>query len=279
MHPRHHSHLDPAVTKAAREQRRNTEHRSHATDQAPRTTGHAPRTTTTHQHNRPRTAHHARNPSREADQKNADVEGGERKSGTADRDRGRIRGRRTQPARRSRGRAAVHRGTARQAQDRWFRRRTTSGRRALRVRLRRARITAVPIRLGFLGDSTAAGQGVTRPGRRRARFSPRRSPPWPNAPWSCATWRCPGAQSDDLERQVTLLLSEHDLDLAPDVCVIMIGANDVTHRMPPSRAVRLLSDGGGAAAHRRMRGGGRHLPRSRLHRAGRASRCAGSRGG
>jgi lysophospholipase L1-like esterase len=52
----------------------------------------------------------------------------------------------------------------------------------------------------------------------------------------------PGAQSDDLERQVTLLLSEHDLDLAPDVCVIMIGANDVTHRMPPSRAVRLLSD-------------------------------------
>ncbi|KOG77371.1 GDSL family lipase, partial [Streptomyces varsoviensis] len=50
----------------------------------------------------------------------------------------------------------------------------------------------------------------------------------------------PGAQSDDLERQTTRLLA--DPGPAPDVCVIMIGANDVTHRMPPARSVRLLSE-------------------------------------
>jgi hypothetical protein len=37
----------------------------------------------------------------------------------------------------------------------------------------------------------------------------------------------------------------------PDVCVIMIGANDVTHRMPPTRSVRHLS-----AAVRRLRTAG-----------------------
>ncbi|GAA2910292.1 hypothetical protein GCM10020221_02760 [Streptomyces thioluteus] len=49
-----------------------------------------------------------------------------------------------------------------------------------------------------------------------------------------------GAQSYDLERQVTLLLSGPGR--TPDVCVIMIGANDVTHRVPAARSVRLLSE-------------------------------------
>jgi lysophospholipase L1-like esterase len=50
----------------------------------------------------------------------------------------------------------------------------------------------------------------------------------------------PGAQSSDLERQVTLVLD--DPEQLPDVCVIMIGANDVTGRMPPAQSVRLLSE-------------------------------------
>ncbi|GAA3059994.1 hypothetical protein GCM10020000_48680 [Streptomyces olivoverticillatus] len=49
-----------------------------------------------------------------------------------------------------------------------------------------------------------------------------------------------GAQSYDLERQVTQILS--DPERKPDVCVIMIGANDVTHRVPFARSVRLLAD-------------------------------------
>lgn len=58
-----------------------------------------------------------------------------------------------------------------------------------------------------------------------------------------------GARSDDLERQVSLLLAQ---PLGPpDVCVIMIGANDVTHRMPPTESVRLL-----ASAVRRLRTAG-----------------------
>lgn len=49
----------------------------------------------------------------------------------------------------------------------------------------------------------------------------------------------PGARSDDLERQVSLLLA--DPARTPDVCVIMIGANDVTHRMPATQSVRCLT--------------------------------------
>ncbi|MDG4864525.1 SGNH/GDSL hydrolase family protein, partial [Streptomyces sp. T-3] len=59
----------------------------------------------------------------------------------------------------------------------------------------------------------------------------------------------PGAQSDDLDRQVTLVLANSEPP--PDVCVIMIGANDVTHRMPPTKSVRHLS-----AAVRRLRTAG-----------------------
>ncbi|WP_260604478.1 SGNH/GDSL hydrolase family protein, partial [Streptomyces sp. WAC05374] len=59
----------------------------------------------------------------------------------------------------------------------------------------------------------------------------------------------PGARSDDLERQVALLLAHPGR--VPDVCVIMIGANDVTHRMPPTESVRYL-----ATAVRRLRTAG-----------------------
>ncbi|OII67600.1 SGNH/GDSL hydrolase family protein, partial [Streptomyces sp. CC77] len=59
----------------------------------------------------------------------------------------------------------------------------------------------------------------------------------------------PGARSDDLERQVTLLLALPGP--TPDVCVIMIGANDVTHRVPLTASVRYLSE-----AVRRLRDAG-----------------------
>ena len=46
-----------------------------------------------------------------------------------------------------------------------------------------------------------------------------------------------GAQSSDLSRQV-----DHALPVAPDVAVILIGANDVTHTMLPAASVRYLSE-------------------------------------
>jgi lysophospholipase L1-like esterase len=106
-----------------------------------------------------------------------------------------------------------------------------------------------PLRLGFVGDSTAAGQGV-----RRARETPGALlasglAAVAERPVSLTNVALPGARSTDLERQVALLLEA--VVPAPDVVVVMIGANDVTHRMPLSESVRLLSD-----AVRRLRAAG-----------------------
>jgi Lysophospholipase L1 and related esterases len=101
----------------------------------------------------------------------------------------------------------------------------------------------------MLGDSTAAGQGV-----RRARQTPGALlssglAAVAERPVELCNVALPGAQSDDLDRQVALALT--DTARLPDICVIMIGANDVTHRMPPTRSVRHLS-----AAVRRLRTAG-----------------------
>lgn len=99
-----------------------------------------------------------------------------------------------------------------------------------------------PLRLAFLGDSTAAGQGVHRSRQTPGALLASALAAVAERPVELRNVAMPGAQSDDLERQVTLLLSERDLAEAPDVCVVMVGANDVTHRTPPSRSVRHLSD-------------------------------------
>ncbi|UNO44104.1 SGNH/GDSL hydrolase family protein [Streptomyces sp. MST-110588] len=96
------------------------------------------------------------------------------------------------------------------------------------------------LRLGFLGDSTAAGQGVHRPSHTPGALLASGLAAVAELPVELRNVALPGAQSDDLDRQVRLLLKEGPP--APDVCVIMIGANDVTHRMPLARSVRLLSD-------------------------------------
>ncbi|MFG3260379.1 SGNH/GDSL hydrolase family protein [Streptomyces sp. NPDC048172] len=96
-----------------------------------------------------------------------------------------------------------------------------------------------PLRLALLGDSTAAGQGVHRPRQTPGALLASALAAVAERPVALRNVAVPGAQSDDLERQVTVLLSEGP---APDVCTVMIGANDVTHRMPPARSVRHLSD-------------------------------------
>jgi lysophospholipase L1-like esterase len=92
-----------------------------------------------------------------------------------------------------------------------------------------------PLRLTMLGDSTAAGQGVHRSGQTPGAL--------------LASGLAAVAERPVELRKVALVLA--DTDGAPDVCVIMIGANDVTHRMPPTRSVRHLS-----AAVRRLRTAG-----------------------
>ncbi|MEU9113187.1 SGNH/GDSL hydrolase family protein, partial [Streptomyces sp. NPDC048483] len=106
-----------------------------------------------------------------------------------------------------------------------------------------------PLRLGFLGDSTAAGQGVHRPRQTPGALLASGLAALSELPVDFCNVALPGAQSDDLERQVELMLA--DGAETPDVCVIMIGANDVTHRMPLAESVRHLSE-----AVRRLRAAG-----------------------
>lgn len=106
-----------------------------------------------------------------------------------------------------------------------------------------------PLRMGMLGDSTAAGQGVRRAGQTPGALLASGLAAVAERPVELRNVALPGAQSDDLDRQVTQLLA--DPARVPDVCVIIVGANDVTHRMPATRSVRYL-----AAAVRRLRTAG-----------------------
>ncbi len=106
-----------------------------------------------------------------------------------------------------------------------------------------------PLRLTMLGDSTAAGQGVHRARQTPGALLAAGLSAVAERPVLLRNVAVPGAQSDDLDRQVSLVLAAPEQ--VPDICVIMIGANDVTHRMPPTRSVRHLS-----AAVRRLRTAG-----------------------
>lgn len=97
--------------------------------------------------------------------------------------------------------------------------------------------TRPPIRLAVLGDSTGAGYGV---------YRDRDTPAAQIAIGISTVARRPvhvtnvagvGAESKNLGRQIDQLG-----DARPDVAVIMIGANDVTHRIAPSEAVSHLAD-------------------------------------
>ncbi|UIX33605.1 SGNH/GDSL hydrolase family protein [Streptomyces sp. GQFP] len=106
-----------------------------------------------------------------------------------------------------------------------------------------------PLRLVLLGDSTAAGQGVHRARQTPGALLASGLAAVAERPVELRNVALPGAQSDDLDRQVALTVSASDW--VPDICVIMVGANDVTHRMPPTRSVRHLS-----SAVRRLRTAG-----------------------
>ncbi|WP_095757247.1 SGNH/GDSL hydrolase family protein [Streptomyces xinghaiensis] len=97
-----------------------------------------------------------------------------------------------------------------------------------------------PLRLGFLGDSTAAGQGVHRARETPGALLASGLAAVAERPVLLRNVALSGAMSGDLDRQVSLLLA--DRTQVPHTCVIMIGANDVTNRVPAAQSVRLLSD-------------------------------------
>jgi lysophospholipase L1-like esterase len=102
------------------------------------------------------------------------------------------------------------------------------------------------IKIALLGDSSAAGYGVARveetPGALLASGVAERA----DRRVYLREFAAVGARSSDLEGQV-----DRARPIEPDVAVILIGANDVTHLVPPARsvghladAVRLLRDAG-----------------------------------
>ena len=102
------------------------------------------------------------------------------------------------------------------------------------------------VKVVLLGDSSAAGYGVERvehtPGARLAsgvaEAADRRV--------YLASFAFVGGQTRDLDAQI-----DRALAIEPDVAVILVGANDVTHSRRPSESVRLLG-----AAVRRLRDSG-----------------------
>jgi lysophospholipase L1-like esterase len=97
------------------------------------------------------------------------------------------------------------------------------------------RLPGKPITMVVLGDSSAAGYGVHRPretpGALLATGVSRRL----RRPVRLHRYAVVGAMSVGLGSQV-----EAALEVKPDLAIILVGGNDVTHRVPTSTAVRHL---------------------------------------
>ncbi|HEU5352941.1 MAG TPA: SGNH/GDSL hydrolase family protein [Actinocrinis sp.] len=98
-----------------------------------------------------------------------------------------------------------------------------------------------PLRFAVLGDSTAAGYGVERADQTPGALLAAALAAHSGRPLLLANVARVGACSDRLAEQVDALL-EDGPEHAPQVAAIMIGANDVTHRMSPTDAARCLGD-------------------------------------
>lgn len=92
-----------------------------------------------------------------------------------------------------------------------------------------------PLTLALLGDSSACGLGVDHPHQAPGAMLAAGLSECADRP---VRLHCPavvGAKSSDLAQQVDTVE-----DYRPDVAVVMVGANDVTHRVKPPTAVRHL---------------------------------------
>lgn len=94
-----------------------------------------------------------------------------------------------------------------------------------------------PIELIMLGDSTAAGLGADKPTETVGAIVASGVAALMGRRVNLTNRAVVGAESSDLERQLANALEDV---MRPQVAVIMIGANDVTHRIERSTAVRHL---------------------------------------
>ncbi|MCM0619990.1 SGNH/GDSL hydrolase family protein [Nocardioides bruguierae] len=90
----------------------------------------------------------------------------------------------------------------------------------------------------LLGDSSAAGYGVDRPEQTPGGLLASGVSETAGRRLYLRDLAVVGARSSDLADQI-----DQALPLEPDVAVVLIGANDVTHLVPPSASVRYLSEG------------------------------------
>ncbi|HWG27194.1 SGNH/GDSL hydrolase family protein [Actinospica sp.] len=98
-----------------------------------------------------------------------------------------------------------------------------------------------PLRLAMLGDSTAAGYGVERPEQTPGALLAGSLVAHTGRPVLFRSEARVGACSEELAGQVDRLL-EDGPEHAPQLAAVIIGANDVTHRMPPREAARQLGE-------------------------------------
>ena len=98
---------------------------------------------------------------------------------------------------------------------------------------------AEPLALVVLGDSTAAGFGVDHAVRTPAVLLAGGIAAVAERPVRLTVVAANGAVSADLERQRELVLRRES---APDLALIMIGANDVAQQVRPAEAARILGD-------------------------------------
>ena len=103
-----------------------------------------------------------------------------------------------------------------------------------------------PLRLAVLGDSGAAGFGVDGPEQTTGAVLAQGLADGADRPIDFRCFAVVGAQSSQLTAQVNAALHWR-----PDVVAIVVGANDVTHAVPPAVSVRML-----AHAVRRLRSAG-----------------------
>ncbi|TMQ95121.1 SGNH/GDSL hydrolase family protein [Actinomadura soli] len=106
-----------------------------------------------------------------------------------------------------------------------------------------------PLSMVMIGDSTAAGLGVHTPEETPAALLATGLSAIADRPVRLTNVARSGARSPSLRGQV-----DRALQTRPDIAVIMIGANDVTGRIPPADSVRHLAD-----AVERLRAAGSHV--------------------
>src|SRR5262245_7874497 len=94
-----------------------------------------------------------------------------------------------------------------------------------------------PIELVLIGDSSAAGLGVDNPDETPGALLAAGLSSIASRRVRLTVVARSGAQSSDLDRQIDLTLEQFG---RPDLAVVMVGTNDVTHRVRPSVSVRRL---------------------------------------